>query len=76
MELELKVRLLTDGSVADSNVRKQLATRLAWIAVLKQSSVNLNNYLALLTRSHSALRMELDLARAAIGQGASYSGPP
>lgn len=57
-KLELKVRLLTDDSVAVADLKKHLAAHYACIAVLGKSLANLNKSLVSMTWSHGALRME------------------
>lgn len=65
-ELELKVRILSDDSVAVVYLKKTLAARNMWIAVTEETSVNLNKALVSMIQRHCASRMELDSARSAI----------
>lgn len=68
-ELELKVRLLADDSIVVVGLKKQLAAGIPRIAILGESSANLNNCLMFMTRSYAALRMELDFAPTTIARG-------
>lgn len=68
-ELELKACTLTDDFVAIANFGKPYAIRNVRIAAFEELSENENEYLASMTQSHGALRMELESARAAIGLG-------
>lgn len=63
----MKVRLFTEDFGALLDLKKQLAAQDASISVLEVSSTNLKNYLTSRNRSCGASRVELHLARAAIG---------
>lgn len=68
-ELEVNVRLCADDAVTVADLQKQLAARITQISNTEKSSSNLNRSLSSMTGRHSALRAELDSARAAIGRG-------
>lgn len=60
---------LTDDSLTVFHLKKQLAARDVRIAILKNYSADLINFLALMTRLHRALRTELDFSRDSISRG-------
>lgn len=66
--LELKVHLLTDNSVAVSDLRMQLAALETRNAILEESFANMNKSLSSMTRRHGALRIGLDPGCPAIGR--------
>lgn len=67
-DLKWKAGLWTDDYVTVVDWKKQLVARGGRIAVSGVSSRNLNTYLLSTAQSHGHLRMEIDLARAAIAR--------
>lgn len=73
-ELKLKGRYLADDSVPVLDLKKRLAVWDARIAVLGEFSANLNKSFLSTTRSHGALRIEVDSSRATLARGARHLG--
>lgn len=71
-ELKVKVCFSADDAITLADLQIQLAVKNARLAILEESSVNLKRFLSSLTRSHGALRVGLESARADIARGERF----